>query len=254
MVVGRRVDAEGGFVDPADEDDLAGVQDAELLQAFELLDGGAIQRGDSKQEVTAICVQADVLMEVGRIGGEQVVMPRARVRDDGAAEVQGPLLVVEHHFHARRIKELFLVANRRAEGGHDRGWVLFQQFDNLIDSLGGDFRFVPLHIDDDVNLGPAECDLSDAVAAARMVRIGQHHVAAKRPHGSSDFFAIGRDANASGLHRASGGLISVLDERLAGLAEEQLARQSGRVQASGNHNRNGQAVVLILTHDDRFRP
>ena len=80
-VIGRSVDADRRFVDDADEDFVAILQNPQLLEIFQLLQRRAGQRGEFQQEIAAIGVQAEVLEKVRRVGVQQLVAPLAGMRN-----------------------------------------------------------------------------------------------------------------------------------------------------------------------------
>ena len=100
--------------------------------------------------------------------------------------------------------------------------------------LARDFRFVALHIDDDVDIGQLAGDLGDAVGAAGGGR-GWSFRPGRRSERTTrgDFFAWSVATQNAGRTRCLlGGFVGVLDERLAGFGEEHFAsgawRRAGR--------------------------
>src|SRR5690348_11903336 len=89
FVVLMGIDADGRLADDADLDAAAQRQDAELFQFFQLFQRLRRQRGQGEQEGPAVGVQAEVLQEARRLGGE-VGLAVADERDGAAAEVEGP--------------------------------------------------------------------------------------------------------------------------------------------------------------------
>ena len=85
---------------------MTGVEDAELLQVLDALDACPWQLGELEQELAAIGVQTDVLEIIGRIGGQQPLVPCAGIRYRRPAEVDRPTSAIENYFHASRIVEL----------------------------------------------------------------------------------------------------------------------------------------------------
>ena len=70
-----------GSIDNADQNFVAMFQHPKLLEVFELFQRRARQPGQVQQKIAAIGVQADVLIEMRRVGGKQIVAPIAGVRN-----------------------------------------------------------------------------------------------------------------------------------------------------------------------------
>lgn len=171
-VVLRRIDADGRFIDDADEDRMAVMKDAELFEGFDLLDWGAGESGEAEEEVAAVGVETDVLVVDGWIGGEELVVPGTGKGDGCTAEVNRPLAVIEDDFDAGRIVELVPVPNWSGECAHDGGRVAFEQFDGEIDCGGRDFRFVALNVYKHIDIWMLACDFGDAVGATGAIGTG----------------------------------------------------------------------------------
>ena len=74
-------------------------------------------------------------------------------------------------------------------------WRSFQQFDQPIDHLRLDFRFIPLHIDDDL-ISEGFGDLRDAIGAALMAGRGHDGVGIKRAQSFDYSLIVGRHNHA----------------------------------------------------------
>ena len=77
-IILRRVDAEGRLVNHADNDGIAGLQHPQLLQLLDLLKPGGPPGRQFQEKLAAIGVQSHMLVEMGRIGGQERVVPLPR--------------------------------------------------------------------------------------------------------------------------------------------------------------------------------
>ena len=89
---------------------------------------------------------------------------------------------VEDDFHTGRILPLAAASDRRSQGGHWHGRILFQEADRPVDRFPGDLRLVPLDIDHDVHIVSPPCDFGNPVGPARGCRIGHLDFTAEGPH------------------------------------------------------------------------
>ena len=178
-IVLRCVDPNCRLIDDADEKALAGVKDAELLEILDCLNSGTGQLGQAEEKFTAVGVETNVLMEMRRIGCQQRVIPVAGEGNGGAAEINGPLPLIEDDFDAGRIVELLLRANWRGERYHHGCRVTFQQLHSEINRCRGNLRFVTLDVDEDVHVRQLAGDFGDAVGAAGTIGARQFNAPAK---------------------------------------------------------------------------
>ena len=233
-VVLRRVDAEGRLVDHADEDRMAGLQDAKLFELLDLLQAGRRHGGELQEEVAAIGVEPDVLVEMRRIGRQQGIVPFAGMRDRAAAEIQCP---------ARRSNTTFTQAGSSSCRRLRIGVASVVITASGCDSSSSMARSIELP----AISGSSPCTLTmistsgirRATSATRSVPlaavgIGHFHLAAEGPHLAEDLVMVGRHANAGRPRRALRGFVGMLDQRLAGLGQQQLSRQPGRGEPGGD--------------------
>ena len=96
-----------------------------------------------------------------------------------------------------------------------------------------DERFVALEVDDDVGVEAAG-DLGDAVGAAGVVAARHLDAAAEAVDGGDDARVVGGDDDGIDAAGLAGAFVDVLDEVLAGLAEQRLAGQAGGGVAGGD--------------------
>ena len=128
-------------------------QHAQLLEVLEFFQRRARHRGQPQQEIAAIRVQPDVLIELWRVSGQQIVVPLASVRNRAAAEIQRPAARVEHHLDARWIVQLLARADRRGQRGHRHVGVFLEQLNRHVDRGTGQLRLVALDVDEDIDVG-----------------------------------------------------------------------------------------------------
>jgi hypothetical protein len=100
------------------------------------------------------------------------------------------------------------------------------------------FRFVSLHIDDHIHVELSR-HFGHAVGAAGAVGAGHLHLSAKGPHLGGDLFVVGGHAHAARQPGPAGRFVGVLNQRLARLAQQQLAGQPRRGEPRGNDNEAG---------------
>ena len=91
-VILRRVDANRRLIDDADQERVAVVQNAELLEILNPLDRCPRQLGQAQEKVAAINIKANVLKEMCRIGSQQRIVPVAGKRNRRPAEINRPLI------------------------------------------------------------------------------------------------------------------------------------------------------------------
>ena len=125
-------------------------------------------------------------------------------------------------------------SRRRHERAHRDRRVGGERRHRLRDHLGGEQRFVALHVDDEV-ARERRGDLGQAVAAARWSARVMHGGAAER----LDRVARSRSSSvatttASTRRRGRRAAIHVLDHRTAGDVGERLARETGRLVSRGD--------------------
>ena len=220
-VVVRRVDAECRLVDHPDQDGVARLEDAKLFEFFDLLQLRRRHRRQLQQELAAVGVQADVLIERRRTGRQQPIVPVPWARDHAAAEIERPAVAVEDHLHAGRVVQLPPVADGRGQRAHHRAGILFEQFDGQVDGGPGNLRLVALHVHDDIDAADAPGDLGHAICAAGRTGIGHVRLAAERKDLVVDFGTVGGDADSGRPGGPARSLVGMLQQRLAGPAQQQ---------------------------------
>ncbi len=178
-------------------------------------------------------------MERGQIGRQQGVVPLPGMRDYAAAEVHRPAGRVENDLHAGRVFELPAAADRRGQRAHHRRGIGLQQFNGQVDRRSGDFRLIALDVDDDIDAGHPPRHLRHAIGSAGGRRAGHLHLAAEGADLVEDFGMVGRHAHSDCSRGTPGGLVSMLDQRLAGLAQKEFPRQPRRGEASGDDDMGG---------------
>src|SRR5262249_42852035 len=114
--------------------------------------------------------------------------------------------------------------------------VALEQLRQQVQRRRLDERLVALEVDDDVGVEAAG-GLGHAVGAGGVVAPGQDDAAAEALDGGDDARVVGGDDDGLGAARPAGALVDVLDEVLAGLAQQRLAGQPARAVAGGDDDR-----------------
>ena len=200
------------------------------------------------QHAAPVGIEADVLPVERWCGGEQRVVPFPRGRHRSPAEVEGPpspchrlrafLPGGEHRLDCRGIVEVVAGSQGGDERGHLGGGAGSEQIDGGVDGRSCQFRFVPLHVDDDVGVGKVRQGLHDTGGAAGSRRRGHHGPAPKGSHGGSYLGAVGGHHHSRSMRRPRGGSPGVFDERAAGLRQKHLAGQSLAGQSRGDDDQS----------------
>ncbi len=189
-----------------------------------------------QQKVAPIGVQSDMLIKCGRLGRQQAIVPLARVRNRAAAEIERSPRSVKHDFDASRDLRVGRGGGSGSPSVAITAWVSrVEQIDHQIDRRTRQFGLVALHVDQN-DRRSGNCR---ATSATRSVPLAQSGLVIrtsppKRPHRVGDFLMVGGHANAGRLNGPPGRLVRVLNKRLAGLAEQQLAWQPSGSQAGRN--------------------
>ena len=122
---------------------------------------------------------------------------------------------------------------RHGQRRHVGAWIIRQQFGEQIERRRFDERFVALKIDEQIGVDLLG-DLGNAIRAAGMIAAGHHHAAAKRLDGGDDARIVGGDEDGRGALRLTGTFVDVLDEILAGFAQQRFAGQTRGSVAGGD--------------------
>ena len=104
-------------------------------------------------------------------------------------------------------------------------FLAVEQIDRRVDRRRGQFRLVPLHIDDHVRLGQPRKRLDDSGRATGSLGRGHHRLPTKSPHCGRDLLAIGDHDDMLCPHGAPGGSPGVFDERPARVGQQHFAGQ-----------------------------
>jgi len=236
------VDAFGGVLDRADEDGVAVLEDTELFEFFEFLQGTLGQLRDLGDEGLAIGVDADVAQVVVRRTDAPFV---SVVRDGTAGEVDRPCgcgaryaSVVERRATSDELRndrlddvgvgDLLGLSQRRRQRRHGNVGVLDQETGEGVDVIRVDFGLVALDVDDDIDVQTGH-RLGDAIGAALVIGAGQDAGGPEALGRSDDAFVVGRNQDALGQPGLAGLLVRVLDEVFAGVLGENFPGESGRI-------------------------
>ena len=189
LQVGRGIDPEGGRRDLDDDDRLPRLERPKLLEFLGLLQHARGGGGEPGEEISAIGVDPDVLEEPRRrFVNRLVAIPFAKVGDRGAAEVEGPAAVTDDRFDTRGISQSSGIADR-GDRGRDRGVRVGGQLgENRFDDRRLDLRFVPLDVDEQVDVGRRRRRLGDAVGTAGAVDRGEQ---GRPPNDSTSAISFG---------------------------------------------------------------
>src|SRR5207249_1217406 len=137
-----------------------------LFELFRQLQVGRRLRRQLQQKLAAVSVQADVLEEPHRSGGE-VRAAVADKRDRAAAEIQRPAATVADQLDAVGIAVRLVSWNRGGQRRYDGLRVFLQQLGQKVEGRGIDLRLVALQVDDDVRI-QRPGDLGNSVGAGRV--------------------------------------------------------------------------------------
>ena len=99
LVILVSIDGQTGVSDDGKLDGVAGAEDAELLEFFQLLQRVRREFGQAEEEGPAVGVDAEVLEEASRAAGE-VGSGIADKGDRAAAEIEGTAVAVADDFDA----------------------------------------------------------------------------------------------------------------------------------------------------------
>ena len=220
------VDPHAPFLDDPEGDRVAGLEDPELFELLGRFQWGRGEFGQAEQEVTTVGVEAEMQERGGRVRGE-VGQAVAVVGDRAPGEVESPSTPRGHDLDARRVAVDGLVADRRGEGRHRRLGVGFEQGDDEVQGLAGEFRLVPLEVDDQVGFRHPRDHLGHAVGPGRVVVAGEGDLAAEPLDRAGDPLVVGGDDDPVESPGPPGGLDDVLDQRSACVGKEGFAGQSG---------------------------
>lgn len=227
-IVGQRVDADRGVIGYSDHDPVTSLQNPELLKAFEHLGPAGRHLAESQKKIAAIGVQSDMLIEMSRFGGKQVVGPVPRMGDNAPTEVHRTAFSVENDLHAGRVFELLTRSDWGRQCGHDGSWFVFEKVDYLVDRLAGDLWLVALNINEKTDLGHLSGHFRHAISATSGVRVSHNRLSAIRLDRLENFFMVGRHADSIGSSRPGRRLIGMADQRSAGLVQQQFLGKSCR--------------------------
>lgn len=140
-------------------------------------------------------------------------------------------------FDAGRVSEDCGREYGAGDGSHF-GAGVFQFADECGHDCRVQFGFIALQVDNGIGIGEAASDdFCDAVCATVMVSC-DFCSPAEIPDHLSNFFAVGCDDHIAEFRAAACGFPDILQEGASGGAEQQFARQSGGLQAGGDHADN----------------
>lgn len=227
-----RVDA-GDVGEHGDDGDAEAVfEDAELLEALDLLERRWGKCDVGAQEADAVGVEADVAQDAVTVGEGGI----SRVGDARAAEVHGHAIAAGDDFDDRGVGGIICGGEGAGDGG-DLGAAGFDGAGGRVDDGGLDLGLVALDVDDDVGVGEAKgvAGFGEAAAAVGVVFAGHEDIGPELLTGGEDAGVVGRDDDA----REGGGLAGlfphVLDEGHAGGVCEDFFGEARGAQTGGNH-------------------
>ena len=148
----------------------------------------------------------------------------------------------EHGLDGGRIVEVFDPLEWRHERGDARLGAAVEQIDRRVDRLRGQFRLVPLHIDDHVRLGQPRERFDDSGRAAGSFGRGHHRLPTNGPHRGRDLLAIGDHNDTLCPYGAPGGSPGVFDERPARVGQQHLAGQTLTGEPGRDRNDGGRTI------------
>ena len=90
--------------------------------------------------------------------------------------------------------------------------------------------------DEDFDLRQLGGDFRDSICSARTIRTGQESLSTEASNYRGDFVAVGGDGYALWTLSPSSRLIGVLNQRLSGLCQQELSRQSRGSQPGRNYD------------------
>jgi len=180
--------------------------------------------------------------------------PVAYERDRRATEGDRSLVLTDLHFDHAGILQTFDGPDRCGGGGHVGFRPTGQQLTDRVDRRRINFRFVPLNVDQNIDVVSAEGDLGNSISAAGTVRTGQQGLPAEGINLGRQPRVVHRHHHFAGEPAPRRRLIGVLQDRLAAGAEQKLFAETRRGQASGNYNQAFHECHLSTWLLSRQRP
>lgn len=222
----RGVDAVAVDLPDGHGDLVAVFQGPKLFELFGLLQRTRGQGDVLGEEAAAVGVEADVLERRGRGVATLVAVEW----DEGSRKVERGAVGPANDLHYRRIGGVLAGGKWRGDGRNDHPGVgcRTKRLNGSLDQSGLEFRFVALHVDDNVVALKSEDrrGLMEARCAVGVIGAGHHRFAAEGLDGVLDALVVAGDDDAVNSARTARGFVDVLDQRLAGFGGEDFLGES----------------------------
>lgn len=208
-------------------------EESELLEALVALEGAGDEGREALEGDFAVGVEADVLPVNGLLGV-------AVVGDGGAGEVEGLTVVCGHYFYGVRIGD---VAGSAADfEGRDLDFGRGEGCQQSGEVFGAEERLIPLNVDIDGG-GDEVGDGVNTVGSAGEIGRGEEDGPVMLAAEAGYFFGVGGDEDMVELGAGAGGLVDPGEHRFAGDRAQDLAGETGGMEAGRNDAKDGSGVL-----------
>ena len=129
-----------------------------------------------------------MLVEVGGILPQQFVIPLSRVRNRAAAEVQRSTRRIKYDLDAGRIVELLTAADGSCESSHHGLRIIFQELNHEVDGWARNFRFISLHVYENIDIRHLPRQFRNPVRTALRFRVRELDTPPKAAYFSGLYF------------------------------------------------------------------